>query len=273
MEYFKVSNPNNLEDGSVSYIAIPFRNINKENNELFIERGSGPVKGMCYVLFERDHQIPPEEAVKEPTEAAPKDHKGWNKIGKGVFQGWAEEEKNDESVFISNLVDKTNQKNIIPHWINKRNIWNPILIDEKTKKPILQEKKDKLRFVRNYRPVYDNFNERVLSYSASNDITNNLYWKQCIHNITLGQLEEGTSKIKTLAKILTTKEASSIDEKIPNAFISDGLIGAYMGGYKRKKRRRKTKKRKSRRKKRKRTRKRKKKRTRRTKRKSRSIRN
>ena len=254
-ENFQMSNPNDLMQGGISTVQIPFRDIGN------IKRGSGPVKDMCYVLLERDYEISHDDAVPHPTEANPEDYKGWKIIGKGVFKGWKDWNKDDEDEV--NFRDKFGINIEHGAYNEQRNIWNPKLIDEKTKKEI-EIGKDKVRFVRNYRAVYyPNDNETVKYYSPTNKITNNLYWKQCMHDITREQADVGRAKMN---------ELGDWDDKLTHdmkGLVGSLLGGAKDGGYKRKKKRkrRKSKKRKTRGRKRK-TRRRKRK-TRRRKRKTR----
>ena len=248
-ENFQMSNPNYLMQGGISTVPIPFRDIGN------IKRGSGPVKDMCYVLLERDYEISHDDAVPHPTEANPEDYKGWKIIGKGVFKGWEDWNKDDEDE--ANFRHKFGINIEYGAYNEQRNIWNPKLIDEKTKKEI-EIGKDKVRFVRNYRARYHpNDNETVAYYSSTNKITNNLYWKQCMHDITPKQAAVGMEKMDELG----------LADLLPED--PGGLVGAFIGGYKRKKKRKrkKSKKRKTRRRKRK-TRRRKRK-TRRRKRKTR----
>ena len=234
-EYFEMSNPNDLMQGGISTVQIPFRDIGN------IKRGSGPVKDMCYVLLERDYEISHDDAVPHPTEANPEDYKGWKIIGKGVFKGWEDWNKDDE--------DEVNFRDKFRINSEQRNIWNPKLIDEKTKKEIKIDK-DKVRFVRNYRAVYySNDNETVKYYSPTNKITNNLYWKQCMHDITREQADVGRAEMQTLLGALSNKASFPVDG---DSLARIGLMSK-VGGYKRKKKRkrRKSKKRKTRRRKRK----------------------
>ena len=260
-ENFQMSNPNYLMQGGISTVPIPFRDIGN------IKRGSGPVKDMCYVLLERDYEISHDDAVPHPTEANPEDYKGWKIIGKGVFKGWKDWNKDDEDEV--NFRDKFGINIEHGAYNEQRNIWNPKLIDEKTKKEI-EIGKDKVRFVRNYRARYGRGNERVAYYSSTNKIENNLYWKQCMHDITREQADVGRAKMNQLEALLNKGKNTNF-EKLGAA--EQGLIGTFgvanHGGYKRKKKRkrRKPKKRKTRRIKRK-TRRRKRK-TRRRKRKTR----
>jgi len=261
-EYFEMSNPNYLMQGGISTVSIPFRDIGN------IKRGSGPVKDMCYVLLERDYEISHDDAVPHPTEANPEDYKGWKIIGKGVFKGWEDWNKDDQDEVTFRRKFGIN----IEHgaYNEQRNIWNPKLIDKKTKKEI-EIGKDKVIFVRNYIAVYHpNDNETVKYYSPTNKITNNLYWKQCMHDITSEQADVGMTKMNKLETLLN-KKRTNFKKLGPD---EQGLIGSLLGdakdgGYKRKKKRkrRKSKKRKTRRRKRK-TRRRKRK-TRRRKRKTR----
>jgi hypothetical protein len=244
-ENFQMSNPNYLMQGGISTVPIPFRDIGN------IKRGSGPVKDMCYVLLERDYEISHDDAVPHPTEANPEDYKGWKIIGKGVFKGWKDWNKDDEDEV--NFRDKFGINIEHGAYNEQRNIWNPKLIDEKTKKEI-EIGKDKVRFVRNYRARFDRWNEMLKYYSSTNNITNNLYWKQCMHDITREQAEEGSAKMNQLEALLN-KDNKTNFKKLGAA--EQELIGSFRGtkdgGYKRKKKRkrRKSKKRKTRRRKRK----------------------
>jgi len=236
-ENFQMSNPNYLMQGGISTVPIPFRDIGN------IKRGSGPVKDMCYVLLERDYEISHDDAVPHPTEANPEDYKGWKIIGKGVFKGWKDWNKDDEDEV--NFRDKFGINIEHGAYNEQRNIWNPKLIDEKTKKEI-EIGKDKVRFVRNYRARYGRGNERVAYYSSTNKIENNLYWKQCMHDITREQADVGRAKMNELGDwddILTHDTKALVGS----------LLDTKDGGYKRKKKRkrRKPKKRKTRRRKRK----------------------
>jgi hypothetical protein len=238
-EYFEMSNPNHLMQGGISTVSIPFLDIGN------IKRGSGPVKDMCYVLLERDYEISHDDAVPNPTEANPEDYKGWKIIGKGVFKGWEDWNKDDEDEVNFRGKFKINDDD------EQRNIWNPKLIDEKTKKEI-EIGKDKVRFVRNYRAWYHpNDNETVAYYLSTNKITNNLYWKQCMHDITREQADEGRAKINQLEALSKNK---NIFKNL--GYDEGGIVGDFLGalgGYKRKKKRKrkKSKKRKTRRRKRK----------------------
>ena len=222
---FQMSNPNYLIQGGKSTVPIPFRDIGN------IKRGSGPVKDMCYVLLERDYEISHDDAVPHPTEANPEDYKGWKIIGKGVFKGWADWNKDDDDE--ANFRHKFGINIEHGAYNEQRNIWNPKLIDEKTKKEI-EIGKDKVRFVRNYRARYGR-------YSSTNKIENNLYWKQCMHDITREQADEGRAKMN---------ELGDWDDKLTHDM--KGLVGSFGGAkdgeYKRKKKRkrRKSKKRKTR---------------------------
>jgi hypothetical protein len=236
-ENFQMSNPNYLMQGGISTVPIPFRDIGN------IKRGSGPVKDMCYVLLERDYEISHDDAVPHPTEANPEDYKGWKIIGKGVFKGWADWNKDDDDE--ANFRHKFGINIEHGAYNEQRNIWNPKLIDEKTKKEI-EIGKDKVRFVRNYRARYGRGNERVAYYSSTNKIENNLYWKQCMHDITREQADVGRAKMNELGDwddILTHDTKALVGS----------LLDTKDGGYKRKKKRkrRKPKKRKTRRRKRK----------------------
>ena len=233
-ENFQMSNPNYLIQGGKSTVPIPFRDIGN------IKRGSGPVKDMCYVLLERDYEISHDDAVPHPTEANPEDYKGWKIIGKGVFKGWEDWNKDDE--------DEVNFRDKFRINSEQRNIWNPKLIDEKTKKEI-EIGKDKVRFVRNYRASYGRSNERVAYYYSTNKIENNLYWKQCMHDITREQADVGRAEMQTLLGALSNKASFPVDG---DSLARIGLMSK-VGGYKRKKKRkrRKSKKRKTRRRKRK----------------------
>jgi hypothetical protein len=232
-ENFQMSNPNYLIQGGKSTVPIPFRDIGN------IKRGSGPVKDMCYVLLERDYEISHDDAVPHPTEANPEDYKGWKIIGKGVFKGWADWNKDDDDE--ANFRHKFGINIEHGAYNEQRNIWNPKLIDEKTKKEI-EIGKDKVRFVRNYRARYGR-------YSSTNKIENNLYWKQCMHDITREQADEGRDKMNQLEALLNKGKES----KFKNLGSTEqGLIGSFGGAkdgeYKRKKKRkrRKSKKRKTR---------------------------
>ena len=179
-EYFHVRNPTHL-GGGISTVQIPFQ------RKFGVEMSGGPIKDMCYILFDRDKSVKKDAAVENPT---PHRHAGWKMVGEGIFKGW-EDPSEGES--------KSNAQ---------RMEWHPILhARENTKNRILKtmDERDLIKFKRTYRTIYNLHDPDAPGREETTDkIATYLCWIECewyIHPITVKQ---GNAKLRTLSK--TTEE-------------------------------------------------------------------
>ena len=214
---FHIKNPNHL--GLVGESLVPFPN----QKELRVARGSGPVIDMCYTLFERNRDIPGDEAQSYPTID---DHDGWNIIGEGVFKGW--EKQSEEEGF-------------------EQEIWHPIIHrKDGDGNRVLNsvEQRDLIKFKRVERRG-----------RMTNKIKSRLYWRRCKWYTHKATMESGKAKLKVLSRN-HIGDLGELDFGMPENIMSyltttrGGKRRALIGKTHRKKRRKKSKRRKSKRNKR-----------------------
>ena len=170
--HFQVWNPSYLGE-AISTIPMPLE------AKYGAKRGSGPVRDMCYILFERNHTVGRDDAVENPTKD---NHTGWNMIGEGIFKGW--EESSGE------------QKGGV------RNLWRPIFHARDSTNKILNsdEERELIKFKRVYIDRYGPDDpDKYWMTTASNKITNHLCWVECEYYIHPIKQKQGVAKLKMLS--------------------------------------------------------------------------